>query len=273
VNIDAELEPFARLVEALDPWLGQVVFIGGWAHRLYRFDPRAEALPYPALTTLDGDIAVPLKIEVKKATIRDRLLAAGFLEEFVGEDRPPATHYHLGDEGAFYAEFLTPLVGSEYGRKGERKATLEVGGVSSQRLRYIDLLLLAPWRVHLDTSNGFSFDPAKSVQVANPAAFLAQKILIQGDRNRRDRAKDALYIHDTIETFAAHLGELQELFQNQIAPHLHAKQTAQVRAAADSLFGRVSDTIREAALMATGRRLTPEALADTTRAGLKAMFT
>jgi hypothetical protein len=41
---DPELVPFARLIEALDPWLGQIVVIGGWAHRLYRLDPRAQNL-------------------------------------------------------------------------------------------------------------------------------------------------------------------------------------------------------------------------------------
>ncbi len=41
-------------------------------------------------------------------------------------DRPPATHYHLVDQGGFYAEFRSPLVGSEYGQRGERKATREV---------------------------------------------------------------------------------------------------------------------------------------------------
>jgi hypothetical protein len=28
----AEIEPFAKFIEALGPWLGQVVLIGGWAH-------------------------------------------------------------------------------------------------------------------------------------------------------------------------------------------------------------------------------------------------
>jgi hypothetical protein len=270
--MDEELRPFARLVEALEPWLDQVVFVGGWAHRLYRLDPRAEVLPYPALTTLDGDVAVPVKIEVKQATIRERLIDAGFQEEFVGDDRPPATHYHLGPEGAFYAEFLTPLVGSEYGRKGERKATLEVGGISSQRLRYIDILLIAPWGAFLDQAKGFPLEAAKRVQIANPAAFLTQKILIQGDRDRRDGAKDALYIHDTIETFAGHLPELAGSFHNQIVPHLQRKQVAEVHNAAGTLFGEVSDTIRAAALMATGRKLAPEALAERARAGLNAIF-
>jgi hypothetical protein len=79
LKADAELEPFVRLIEALEPWLDQVVIIGGWAQRLYRLDPRAEGLTYPPITTLDGDIAVPSKIEAKETSIRDRLLTAGFL--------------------------------------------------------------------------------------------------------------------------------------------------------------------------------------------------
>jgi hypothetical protein len=95
LKADAELGPFVRLIEALEPWLDQVVLIGGWAHRLYRLDPRAQGLTYPPLTTLDTDIAIPSKIEAKGTKVRDRLLVAGFREEFVGEDRPSATHYHL----------------------------------------------------------------------------------------------------------------------------------------------------------------------------------
>jgi hypothetical protein len=40
----------------------------------------------------------------------------------------------------------------------------------------------------------------------------------------------------------------------------------------DGLFGKVNDTIREAALMAAGRKLSAEALAETCRAGLKEIF-
>jgi len=272
LKADAELEPFVRLIEALEPWLDQVVIIGGWAHRLYRLDPRAEGLTYPPITTLDSDIAVPSKIEAKETSIRDRLLATGFREEFVGEDRPPATHYHLVGTGGFYAEFLSPLVGSEYGRKGERKGTREVAGISSQQLRYIEILLLAPWRIRLSKTNGYPFASAKHVQVANPVSFLTQKVLIQDARDRKDRAKDILYIHDTIETFAGNLAELRELFAKGIRPKLHEKRAREVSNAADTLFGRVDDTIREAVQMVAGRKLHPEALTETCRAGLEAIF-
>jgi hypothetical protein len=43
------------------------------------------------------------------------------------------------------AEFLTPLVGSEYDRKQKRKAVIEVAGASTQQLRHLELLLNSPW--------------------------------------------------------------------------------------------------------------------------------
>src|ERR1700692_1836674 len=91
-----ELEAFSKFIIALEPWLGEVVLVGGWAHRLYRLDPRARKLDYLPLTTLDGDVAVPPKLKKEESTVRKRLLKAGFEEEFIGEDRPPATHYHYG---------------------------------------------------------------------------------------------------------------------------------------------------------------------------------
>ncbi len=58
---EADIEHFARLIEALDPWLDQVVIIGGWAHRLYRLHPLAQSLDYEPPGTLDTDVAVPLR--------------------------------------------------------------------------------------------------------------------------------------------------------------------------------------------------------------------
>ena len=91
----SDLPAFARLVTALDPWLDRIVIIGGWAHRLYRLHPRAQALDYAPLTTLDTDIAVPSVLPVRERDIRDHLRAAGFVEEFFGDDQAPATHYRL----------------------------------------------------------------------------------------------------------------------------------------------------------------------------------
>jgi hypothetical protein len=271
-ELDPELEAFSKFVVALTPWLGELVVVGGWAHRLYRLDPRARKLDYVPLTTLDGDVAVPPKLKKEESNVRKSLLDAGFEEEFIGEDRPPATHYHYGNGGGFYAEFLAPLEGSEYDRSGKRKATKEVSGISSQLLHYIEILLISPWKVELSEENGYAISPKRSVQIANPASFLAQKILIHERRDHKDRAKDLLYMHDTVELFSETLDELQKLFRGTVAPKLHQRRLAEIEGAAEKLFGKVDDTIREAALMAAGRKLSPERLAETARAGLTEIF-
>lgn len=190
----------------------------------------------------------------------------------MGEDRPQATHYHYGKGGGFYVEFLAPLVGSEYDHNGRRKATKEVSGVSSQLLSYIEVLMISPWKSELSKENGYPCTPKRTIQIANPASFLAQKILIHRERDYKDRAKDLLYVHDTIEVFSEHLGELHEIFTKKIQLTLHPRRTAELKGAADGLFGKVNDSIREAVLMATGRSLSGEALAESSRAGLKEIF-
>jgi hypothetical protein len=271
-ELDPELEGFSKFVDALAPWLGEFVVVGGWAHRLYRLDSRARKLDYAPLTTLDGDVAVPSKLKKEELNVRKRLLDAGFEEEFIGEDRPPATHYHYGSSGGFYAEFIAPLEGSEYHRSGKRKGTKEMSGISSQLLRYVEVLLISPWKVELGEGNGYAISPKRTVQIANPASFLAQKILIHEKRDRKDRAKDLLYMHDTVELFSETLDELEKLFHGTVAPTLHPRRLAEIEGAAEKLFGKVDDRIREAALMAGERKLSPERLAETARAGLTEIF-
>jgi Nucleotidyltransferase len=271
-GLDPELEAFSKFVVALEPWLGELVVVGGWAHRLYRLDPRARKLDYVPLTTLDGDVAVPPKLKKEESNVRKRLLDAGFEEEFIGEDRPPATHYHYGSGGGFYAEFIAALEGSEHDRSGKRKATKEVSGISSQLLRYVEVLLISPWKVELGQGNGYAISPKRTVQIANPASFLAQKILIHEQRDYKDRAKDLLYMHDTIEVFSENLDVLKELFRSAVAGKLHSRRLTEIEGAAEKLFGKVHDTVREAALMAAGRGLRPERLAETAKAGLEEIF-
>ena len=52
-----------------------------------------------------------------------------------------------------------------------------------------------------------------------------QKILIHEKRDRDRRAKDILYIHDTIETFGGNLAAIREQWQTTVRPAVHAKAT------------------------------------------------
>uniref|UniRef100_Q01P65 Nucleotidyltransferase-like domain-containing protein n=1 Tax=Solibacter usitatus (strain Ellin6076) TaxID=234267 RepID=Q01P65_SOLUE len=253
------LDSFNRLVAALEPWLDQVVVIGGWAHQLYRLHPHAQALDYPPLTTLDTDVAVPANLPARKQDIRARLLA---------EDRPPATHYRLGGESSgFYAEFLTPLVGSGYDRKQRRKATMEIAGIVSQQLRHIELLLHQPWSIDLK-SGGL----ATHIQVPNPVSFLAQRVLIHEKRERADRAKDILYLHDTLEVFGTRLPELQGLWRHTVAPQLPPRSKKKVSKASEDLFGELTDDVRRAAEISAERVLSPKEIREACRYGFIQVF-
>jgi hypothetical protein len=110
------------------------------------------------------------------------------------------------------------------------------------------------------------------VRVAKAASFLAQKLLIHRERSPRDRAKDLLYAHDTIEVFSANLEELRNLYIGEIRPTIHAKRAKELREAGSTIFVKVNDTVREAVRMAIGRKLDPEAMLETCRAGMDEIF-
>jgi hypothetical protein len=271
--VQSDVEYFARLVDALEPWLDQVVIIGGWAHRLYRQHPLAQPLDYEPLGTFDTDIAVPLDLPATGEQIRARLLERDFREELMGDMQPPAAHYRVeSGDNSFYAEFLTPLEGSAVKRGGRRDVTARVSGVSVQKLRYLELLLQNPWDVMIAPATGYPTPGVRRILLPNAAAFLVQKILIHEKRDRDRRAKDILYIHDTIETFGGNLAAIREQWQANVRPALHAKAARVVERAAEVYFREVDDTTREAARIATGRNLTPAMVRELCAFGWQQIF-
>ena len=235
----SDAEYFARLVEALDPWLDQVVIIGGWAHRLYRLHPLAQPLDYEPLGTFDTDIAVPLDLPTTGEQIRARLLERDFREELMGDMQPPAAHYRVeSGDNSFYAEFLTPLEGSAVKRGGRRDVTARVSGVSVQKLRHLELLLQNPWDVMIAPATGYPTPGVRRILVPNAAAFLVQKILIHEKRDRDRRAKDILYIHDTIETFGGNLAAIREQWQTNVRARAAREGCPCGRACSGSVFSR-----------------------------------
>ena len=113
---------------------------------------------------------------------------------------------------------------------------------------------------------------ARKIQIANPVSFVAQKVLIHEERKREDRAKDILYIHDTLEVFGARLQELQELWRWIVSPQLHARSVKIMSKASDVLFGNVSDDIRRAAQISDQRGLSPEAIREAGQYGFIQVF-
>lgn len=261
---------FGRLVAGLSPWLGQLVFVGGWAFRLYRLHPQADVPAYRPVVTLDADVAFA-EGEHLEGNIRARLLDSGFVESLMGNHRPPVSQYTLGnDASGFYAEFLTPLSGSGRRRAGQPMATLARAGVTAQRLRHLDLLLEAPWQVTLGADWGVA--PGTLVRVPNPASFIAQRLLIHDQRLPGKKAQDILYIHDTLELFGGQLDALGRLWRDALAPTLHTRQQRALLQAIDTIFGRLDDRIRDAAAIPADRQLDPERMRQMCRMALGDML-
>lgn len=265
-----DLEAFVRLAQALAPWSGQLVYVGGWAHRIHRMDPRANTPSYQTVFTKDTDLAFaaaePIEGDIKAA-----LEKSGFKEQLSGESKPPVAHYTLGAEGeGFYAEFLTPLVGSGMKRSGKPDATLAKAGISAQKIRHLDILLVDPWVVKLHSENASS-GTSLDIQVANPLAFMVQKFLIQDQRPEKKRAQDILYIFDTIGLFGGQMEAFQKMWEEVIGPAL-GKSRDQVLKLNESTFSKVTDDVRNAALIPQDRKLTADEIQSTCQLAFEKIF-
>ena len=263
---------FARLVDAIRPWLKQLVFVGGWAHQLYRLHALASIPPHQPLRTRDADLAFSANARLP-GDIGAALRAADFREELSGEHTPPVSEYRLGDENqGFYVEFLAPLSGSGAKRGGAADATLAKAGVTAQKLRYLEVLLIGPWSIQLGRSTGFPLRTPVNVRVANPVSFIAQKLLIRGRRKHNKVPQDVLYIHDTLELFGRDLEALRAVWLDQVRPTLAPRTVRNMGEFRREQYGDVTDAIRTAARIPQDRDLDPDGMRAACAFGLDAVF-
>jgi len=268
-----DLFEFGKLLEALRPWQGRVVIVGGWAHRLYRFHPESNPPEYIPITTKDADVALSLN-EALAADIGSALKANGFNADLRGDVTPPVTHYHLGDEGGgFYAEFLVPLIGGRVGRdKKPVPLTVQTAGVSAQKLRHLEILLIDPWAIELGPTSGTGINNNIQVTIPNPVTFIVQKLLIRSKREPDKQAQDALYVHDTVDLFANKLDVLNKLWIEQVRPKIASKTATTVESEAPEQFSQVNDIHRSAVRIPLDRRIDPEDFQRACAYGLERIF-
>lgn len=263
---------FARLIDALRPWLAHLTIIGGWAHRLHRFHSLARAPAYSPIRTKDADIAFSLSAPLT-GDMAAALKAADFREEFSGEYTPPITEYRLGtDDGGFFVQFLAPLNGSGVKRSGQPDVTTAKAGVTAQKLRYLDLLLVVAWVVRVNREIGIPVHSSTNVVLPNPVSFIAQKLLIQKHRRPDKQAQDVLYIHDTLDLFGGELLALRELWQDKVRPALPEKTARAVERLQREQFSAVTDVIRNAVRVPQDRVLTPGRMQAASAYGLDEIF-
>lgn len=140
---------------------------------------------------------------------------------------------------------------------------------AAQKLRHLDLLLIGPWRVRIGAEQGVPLPKPTDVLVANPTAFIAQKLLIQKYRSPEKQAQDVLYIHDTIELFGASLTVLNTAWTKSLRPTLSAQTAKRVLEVSDSTFSSITDVIRDAVRIPQDRKLAPDRMRTLCQVGLK----
>ena len=263
---------FARLIDALRPWLGDLVIVGGWAHRLHRFSPLAASPGYRPVTTRDADLAFGPHRSLS-GNMAAALKAAGFEQELSGDESPPVAAYRLGsDDQGFFTEFLTPLLGDGTRRTGQTDATMRTAGITAQKLRHLELLLASPWKLSLSRDMGVPVREPVVMTVANPVSFIAQKLLIQGRRKADKRAQDALYVHDTLELFGGQLPVLRALWSTELGPGWPKATLRRLDRLRREQFGSVTDVHRAAVRIPQDRTIAPDLLQARCAFGLEEIF-
>ncbi len=275
--MSSEQDAFAKAAGALRPYLTELVVVGGWAHRLFRLHPRATAPSFRPLATDDVDVATPLDLGSARPPIDTLLKAAGFEPEVRGDESPPVARYVLGTaHEAFELEFIADLRGSETKRRG-RDATALLAGISAQKLRHVEVLLMNPWTVHLDASVGYAVPGGPvDLRIPNPTAYLFQKVVTLPRRVLGGKqGKDVLYVFDTLHLFASSFDVLGDCWRT-LSPTLTGKVQRQFAELRARLFAADADGVVAAAAIArgTGRPSppTPTVIAATCRAGFDAVF-
>ena len=201
------------LVEALQPLaavLGEMILVGGWAHRLHAYHPLASRDGH-LLATVDADLFVPEPSRSIGPRI-ENLRAAGFRIRMGGQESPPVTEYVLARGGLdFELEFLASRPGAEVDRRGRRRNTILFGDAVAQLLPFMYVMVHEPWTFTLDLAHGFPIEPAPlTLRVVAPAPYVAHKLMVLKDRQPTNkRYQDVRYLYETIRRFAPTLSALQ----------------------------------------------------------------
>jgi hypothetical protein len=245
---DKALELALQSIESAGP---KLVVVGGTAHRFFPEHELGHDPGFELLTTEDIDLAASLELQAdgSDALLR-HLQAAGFREEVEGVD-DASYSYRLEHGDGAYLQFLAPRMGDGTRRRGRSVHVVRVSGVQAERLRDIDLLLHRPWQISLQVGKSTG-----RLWVANPSAYLVQKLLTLEHRRGRKRAKDLLYVFDTLAIFADGLEALASRV-GDLLPEVRRGTLLRLTRAVNEQCFRETDISREAAAIAAAQRRSP----------------
>lgn len=181
-------EVFAELLRALEPYLGDIVFVGGWVHALLLREADAAARP---LRTTDVDVALPRALEAgDRPRLLDLIRAAGFSVEVI--DR--GTELVLIRRGSVDLDLL---VEAENPREVVHIAGQEPLAV--QGYSHLGMLLSSSRAIAVGEEVHRSLDPPLTIRIPTLAAYVIGKVVSAEARTSdRRRAKDLVYLYQVL---------------------------------------------------------------------------
>lgn len=205
--VDNEFDKFfMQVIRALEPYLDQVVIVGGCANALYRHLPHVRPGPTPLLT-YDLDVAAPNRPREAKIGLGESLESAGLRP--VPESQPTNKYAEANDPNK-KLEFICPTEGLSTNAKRKKPTLVDINpGAMAEALDYAELLLVQPLSVDLCTVPELGVRESLIVKIPHPIVYVIQKALIR--ENRRDqwkKAKDSYYTYEVAVLFRNQLKDL-----------------------------------------------------------------
>jgi len=202
--INKEYDEFLLItLNALAPYLDNIVIGGGLACALYKFHSYATEAPV-VLFTKDIDILSPQVIPVKETSINILLGVAGIKTNYDADQY----RYKMSSESPYEIEFICDESGLPTKIKQKSPPVIEIQkDTPAQFINYIDMIRNNAWRIILDKKNT-GYDRTFSLNLPNPFNYIFTKSLINADRPRDKKMKDCVYIYNTIYTFRNTLSEV-----------------------------------------------------------------
>lgn len=185
-------QQFARVVIAMQPYIDDIVFVGGWVHALYL----AEVNDSGAVQTEDIDVTLPRTLLTgDRAALLDLAGDAGFERDPISDmdDVAPWMVYRNADGLTIPIDFLT---------EGDPRRPVEIVGQPGLLAQGYpgQQMLLESWR-WLEVGSTFHplLEPARRIRVPTLGAYVVQKSMSSAMRgNRSKAAKDLVYIFEIL---------------------------------------------------------------------------
>lgn len=225
----------------LEPYLSDIVVVGGWVPYLMALSHRREVRHEPLLTR-DIDIAVPRELKTAGAEIDQILRASGLEYSYRSLFDPPVVSFAGKLSGCeVEVEFLTH-------EPGNKEHVLDVGGgLRVQSLHYTNILLDNTTMIPVEASDRRLL----AVRVPTSAAFVFNKGLTFVQRKASlKKAKDLYYIFGVLDAWQDSLPDLASR-----TDELRAKYPARwSKRFAANLAGKFGDSGDEGVSMVMSQR-------------------